>query len=357
MEPERDDTDGQALVCLLFGTLEQNVGWTTAQELSTAPTVGMLTNIKVEFRGEDGTETDSLDIPAVIAWVEEADDGDLVYLYGGPTLPDADDLAILDAGDWERLEPDTATKAIEVIDGAPPAAGFHNVLLFIGDPNDVDEDGKAHFDVWNRPLIPDDPFLPIFGERLPIDLFDCTEYEDEGPDESDEDADGEFDEDLDEDIDDDELSIELEDLEPPVFPDPWDGGNPSDGYPALVIYTAITGLGEAGVAFWIPRLDGADGFDLTAAGWEKLDADAFDVEEFRASERINLATRTNLVTSQDEDGFWYLSEAVIDDAASVSPDQYELLPPAIADQCRFASELGSLENIVESWREDDPPQA
>jgi hypothetical protein len=355
MQPEREDSNGQTLVCLLFGTAEANVGWTTAQELSSAPTIGMLTNIKVELRGEDGAETDGLNIPAVIAWIEEADDGDLVYLYGGPALPDEEDLAILDAGDWERLEADTASRAIEVIDGAPPAAAFHNVILVIGDPSDLDEEGKPHFDVWNRPLIPDDPFLPVYGERLPIDLFDCTDYEYEGPDDADEDGDDDFDEDVD---DEDELNLELDlDEEPPVFPDPWEGGNPSDGYPALVIYTALTGLGEASIAFWIPRLDGADGFDLTAAGWEKLNEETFDFGVFRASERIDLAMRTHLVTLQDEEGFWYLSEAVIDDAESVSEDQYELLPPAIADQCRFASELTSLENIVETWRDDDPPQA
>jgi hypothetical protein len=303
--------------------------------------LGQRTQFDFHASFPDG-RSDVTELVTQVVYVEEEEDGtEVSYLFGGEEIPDSDLQARFEAAFWTRMSDDEARDVLEIVAVTPPVAAIHDVLLLVGDPTARDEDGNlVPVEAWNFYLNPDDPRLPMFGQRLQFDLLNWIPDED---DEEDEDLD-----DLDEDVDSEEND--------PVIPqdiDVWVPSSAAEGATALVVYCSIVDVGEAQVSFWVSSLGDIDGFDLMAAGWEKLGPDTFDPVEFRAAERIDLALRTHLEIRMDPYGEVYLTDFEIQDAVNVSEDQYALLPPSMIEACRAARELLDVDDIVRDWGDSD----
>lgn len=349
-------------LCVAFGNAAHPAVWASTLDVENVPGLGMRTQVHLTLsNGEDdpdeGVEVDEDDDSVLIAEVAHLDvneDGTPVaYLYASDDLPSETTISLLEQADWVRLNDDVARGVLAIVEASPPAAATHDVLLVLGDPDP--SEGPAAVEAWSRSFHPDDPRVPMFGDRLLIDPLDAMgDYTDLNdsylditleigvPDDDNADSD-----ESDTDSDDEEVVAynRLIDLDEP--------GSLDDGFPGLVFYAAKVDAGEAQVGFWLPRPEGINGFELLAAGWQRMNADEFDPVEFRLSERINLATRTVIRVEEDEDGDIRLADYEIDDAETVEDDQLELLPPALSEHCRASREFTDIESIIDSWRNPD----
>lgn len=318
-------------LCVAFGTVDEPAVWAAIIDDDWEPAVGMRAEFHVKANADD--VDDLFEIVAQVMYISEVEDGSaVVYLFGGEDLPDESMTDRLEANSWTQLESDEAHSVMEVVSAAPPTAAAHDVLLVVGDPFSQPDGSPVAFQAWNRMIAPEDPLLPMFGQRLVVDLLDSVS-----------------DDALEPDLRDDGDSVPFRVVIPV---DPWTPGNASDGVNTVVVYCAVVDAGVAQVVFWAPSLEAIDGFDLLAAGWEMLTEEDFDPLDFKLAERIELALKTELQIELDEDGEPYLTDFQIRDAAEVSPDLYDLLPPGLAEQCRFAAEMTEADDVLARWRDE-----
>lgn len=324
-------------LCVAFGSRERAVVWAGSYQTEFAPTPGQSTEIHLHSQ-PDARDEDPESIFAEVVHAETEDDGTtIVFLYAGEQLPDDHICMLLEASQWVPMNAVQARDVMEIVDAAPPMAHTHDVLLVVGDLEAKDEDGNPTFESWNRAIIPDDPVIPMFGERLYVDVLDALPSDDE-EDESD---------DEDEDLSDSPTLVGLQ-----MIANEDDTGSAATGLPAVVFYAAKVDPGEAQVGFWVSSLGDVSGFDLVAAGWQKMTPDIFDPIEFRLGERVDLARRTRIDSDVDDDGQLFLKDFELRDAARVEESQYELLPSALVNHCKAAKEMLGIDDIVSGWLDE-----
>lgn len=323
-----------AKLCVAFGSLENPSAWASEIPDDWTPVIGMRTQFNMHVEQENG-ERDDYEIIGQVVYTEAEEDGStLAFIYGGEKEPEVVIQLLLEANGWVRLEDSEAHEIIQIVQIAPPSATMHDVLVLVGDMETKDEDGNLVFDVWTRLFEPEDPLLPMFGQRLFIDMVNSV---------ADEEA---------ERILDAKGNVDVADL----------NATPTleTGVPGLVIYCAIVSPGIAQMAFWVKSLGDIDGYTMLANGWEKLEEDDIDNNgDFRLMERLDLALRTRLDLKADEEGYPYLDDFSIDNAEEIPESSYDILPPMIVEYCKFAKELKTVENVdglIAGWEEKEKPE-
>lgn len=329
-------------LCVVFGSKHRAVVWAGTYETDNPPSPGQSTEIHLHAQRDMRDEYPESILTEVVH-SEISDEGTaLLFLYAGEELPDAHVTDLLEASQWIPMSEDQAQDIMDVVDSAPPMAYTHDVLLVVGSSEEKDETGSPVLEAWNRSIAADDPLIPMFGERLFVDVLDAFVEEDiEDMDEEDDVLDESESESSEGGL---ILSLEMEANENNV-------GSGQGGLPAVVVYAAKVDPGEAQVAFWVSSLGDITGFDLVAAGWEKMTPETFDSRDFRLSERVDLARRTRIYTDLDEDGEYMLADYELENAGGVLESQYELLPSALVEHCVAAKEMLRLDDIVSGWVE------
>lgn len=341
------------MLCVAFGSKTHPAAWASSLDVEELPSIGMRTQLFLHSRAEStenletsAEEDDSSYVVAEVAHVGVDDDGvPVAYLFASSDLPDDETIGYLEQGHWVRLGDDAARGILTILESSPPAAATHEVMLVLGD---VAPDGDpSKVEAWTKCFLPDDPRIPMFGDRMLLDPLDALgEYED-SEDEDSADADG-------------GETPDKESAEGTPY-NRWldleQQGSDDEGYPALVFFAAKVDAGEAQVAFWIPKPGTLNGFDLLAAGWQQMSVEEFDPIEFRVVERVDLASRTVIrVQENSDESLGLLVDYEVDNAASVRDDQLELLPPVLAEHCLASRELGDIDAIIESWRDGEEPK-
>lgn len=332
-------------LCLVFGSRDRAVVWAGSYETEEPPLTGQSTEVHLHTQPDMGEpEPDSIIAEVVHSEISEEGQA-VVFLFAGEELPDERITTLLEALRWVPMSDSQAQDVMEIVEAAPPMARVHDVLLVVGDMDRVDADGNPDVEAWNRTISADDPVIPMFGERLYVDVLDAIPLYDEEDFYSDE---AEEDEDLAE----DDESIDPEDIELLLEADESNVGSAANGLPAVVFYSAKVDPGEAQVGFWVSSLGDVTGFDLVAAGWEKMTPDTFDPVEFRLAERVDLSRRTNIDTDFDDEGQIILNDYEVENAAQVTESQYELMPSALVNHCRAAKEMLGIDDIVSGWADE-----
>jgi hypothetical protein len=311
-----------ATMCLAFGTIDTPEVWIASMPVDWSPELGG--RAELEFRDGDNEHICD-DVVGQVIFIDTQDDGTpIAFVFVGEELPDEDTQDCLDAGSFIRMDEDQAREVLTIVMTAPPVSAVHDLLLIVGDPMATVEDGQSQFQLWQRVVDVADPIVPMFGERMHIKVLDCPNT---GSD-----------------AEDDGNAV----ARPTIV-----GTSEHEADAEVTIaYAAQVEVGIAQIAFWVPSLGDIDGFALMASGWAKINDDDID-DDFRLSERILLAQRTTLDVRYDEDGDPFLHDFAVRDAEEVTEDQYPLLPPGLAEHCRFARELVQADDIVASWSEDN----
>lgn len=313
-------------MAVVFGTPGNAVGWATQHQSDEVPLLGVRAAFRVT--SEDNEETPG-EILAQVMFSDFVDEGTvLAYLYGGPALPSGEFVSWLEAASWTPMDQEDVEEVLGVCSAAPPLAAVHSVLLLAGEPEGED------FQAWSRVVSPRDPVLPVFGQRMLIDSVEGMGQDEDidvtAPDSSGEQAE----------------------------PDPLDVGSMAEGLPAITVFSGLASPGYAEIVFWTSGLGDVGGFDLMAAGWQQLSVpEQFDPVAFRAKQRINLALATRLVWREEEDGQEYLHDLEMDDPEKVSPEDYDLLPPALASYCLARKEIADLPDRLAEWEQDPGTEA
>lgn len=319
----------EVTLCVAYGSVENPEVWvgSYSADEERLPFLGMRTHVQLAPPEDDEEEYfgDST-VVAEVTFADFEDEEPVAYLYGGEELPGEELREKFEAALWMRLSTQDARYVLELVELAPPAAAIHEVLIVVGDVDVLDEAGNPAFQAWGSTLIPGDPTIPMFGDRIRMDIF-TRASDDENEDDFDDEA-----------LEDNELEIEVIDLNEPA--------SLERGFPALVVYSAKVEVGVAQLAVWVPSLGEVSGFDMIAAGWELMAPEELD---FRLDERIKLAQRTRLDIGIDDEGDAILTDYEILDAAEVREDQYELLPPVLVEHCQTAREMSNLDSIVAKW--------
>lgn len=324
-------------LCVAFGSRNRAVVWAGTYETEFAPTPGQSTEIHLHDPADERDEGPE-SIMAEVVYSEIEDNGTtVVFLYAGEELPNEHVSSLFEASQWVPMSEAQARDIMEIVDAAPPMAHTHDVLLVAGDLDARDEDGNPTFEAWNREIAADDPVIPMFGERLYVDVLDALPFDED-------EADGDIEDEIDEG---DESPVGMR-----MVADENNVGSAADGLPAVVFYAAKVDHGEAQVGFWVSSLADISGFDLVAAGWQKMTPETFDPVEFRLAERVDLARRTRIDTDVDSEGQYFLKDYELLNAAQVEESQYELLPSALANHCRAAREMLGINEIVSGWADE-----
>lgn len=323
-------------LCVAFGDLEHPSAWVSEVPEEMVPLLGMRTQLRMHVENAEGEDDDYEIVGQVVYMEDDEEDGStLAFIYGGEEEPEEIIQLILETNGWVRLDDEEAFGIMEIVQVAPPTAALHDVLLIAGDLNKLDENGEPVFEVWNRIFEPEDPILPMFGQRVRIDILNSIK---------------------DETVEEDVLGepgepYEVVDLDAP--------GTLEDGVPGLVIHSARSEPGIAQMAFWVKSLDSFDRLSMIASDWEKIDiSDIDDDGSFKLLTRIDLALRTHLELRYDEEGFPYLYDFFIDKAEEVPEEDYEILPNMLIDHCKFAKEMAGVENVenmIAGWDDTKPP--
>lgn len=327
-------------LCLVFGSRERAVVWAGSYETDQPPMAGQSTEIHLHTQ-PDMEDPEPETIVAEVVHSEVSEEGEtVVFLYAGEDMPDDRIVSLLSGLRWLPMDHDQAQDVMEIVAAAPPMARLHDVLLIVGELDGVDEEGNPSIEAWNRTISADDPVIPMFGERMYVDVIDAIPLDEEYflSEEDDEDE--------------EEESLDSEGVVFMPAANEENVGSAADGLPAVVFYAAKVDPGEAQVGFWVSSLGDITGFDLVAAGWEKMTPDTFDPVEFRLSERVDLSRRTRIDTDFDEEGQIVLNDFDVKDAAYVTESQYALLPSALVNHCRAAKEMLSIDDIVSGWADE-----
>jgi hypothetical protein len=323
-------------LCICFGTSENPLGVSLTIRRHDDDILRLGSITKFNLTDDEGPEP----VLAEVMYNGLDDDGDPIsFLYAGPELPDAETLAMFDDAEWNRMSDEEAQDILDnIIAHAAPNASLHEAILFAGDPSGGD---PAHpMQAWRRVFSPDDPLIPMFGQRIVMDPLDAVGDDDE--------------EDLD---DEEELTPDEEaQLDYELEVDPTRVGtlyHDENLLPVAIIYAAKVAPGEAQVAMWTKSLQPVSGFDLVAAGWEMLDLTSEELIEFNVTERIRLALSTHIDVAYDEEDVPYLVDFDIDNAENITDKQIEFLPAILREQVFAARELDHIDDFIDSWKTGD----
>lgn len=325
----------KALISILFGTREGKVGWVSEEEIASLPAIGMPVSLDL---GPEGT--DPLEGQVYRAWKDEDGEPWGMVIYGGTSIPDLEFQESIESAGWERLTAEALKILGDAIDETPVLAATHEVVLIVGDPADID--GLKTF---QRILNPYDPALPLFSQRLRLEIakdLDEVEYE-----EAEREDDGLTDEEWHvlRERDTKEINEELADISL------VDGVH--KGVPSVTIYSAIVRNGVGRIAFWTPSLGKLEPGNLVANGWDQLRVpQQFDPEEFRLLERVELAKQTAVTLEITEYGTTRIKDWTMEEPLLVTEDQYPLLPGMLIEHVRAAGEFTRIDSYMEEWSKD-----
>jgi hypothetical protein len=322
---------------VVFGVPGGLKGWAVQKESEEPPLLGYRATFRlmpgeasseINHVGPDDYDYDEGEdevVAQVLFTCEVGSKGDhLAYLYGGQDVPEEYFADRLTNAGWEEIASEDALEIYTVCSQMPPMAGYHNVLLLVGDPE------SEKFQAWSRSTPPDSPFLPIFGQRV---LFDVIENLD---------------------LDDDTHSHRKD--EPCNCPVNNNTdiraleGNMKEGLPSIVLYSETVGPGIADVIFWTKGLGDVDGIDMISKGWEMVATpDEFNPAEFEIKRRVEYAHRIKFEMKEDEEGDQYIDNYYIEDFKSIPVADYEYITSDIIQRGLATLDLDNIESELAKW--------
>ena len=351
-------------LCVSFGYGEDAEVWAASITAERLLQLGEAANINLSSDNDE-----IFVIESEIVFVGETDEGNH-YAIAASEDPIADEnfREALLFSEWTLLSGEDALEVSTLIESSPPVAALHDLLLIVGDYKSKDEFGYPDkIQVWHRVIEPSDVSLPLFGEKfLSHVVLSNGEIEDEYGEEDGENLVLEEGVELSE-IFTADFEVSLEEYanageEPMIYIEETqvelsEEGTPENGYPVLAFYTAKTDYGMASIGVWAPNIEPYTEFDLIADGWEQLGPELFNALEFRLEERIDLASKTNLVLYYDEDGSRFVSQYALTHPEEVTEDQFDLIPLALQDFAEnvksMKSELEDIDSVVGEWLSKD----
>lgn len=279
----------KSVISMVFGTLGQRVGWVAEEDMPALPVAGMA--VAIRAAGHPGVAYGQV----YRFWPGGDDAPSGVLIYGGPDVPDdAFQLGLEEAG-WQRLSDEAMESLSQAIDDTPTLAAVHEAYIVAGDPRSPD------VAVLRRRLVPPDPSLPLFGQRLRLG----------GPEDAPE-ADSQI--------------------------------------GAVCVYSGLIEPGVARVFLWMPDLGPLEPEVMVANEWQILGIpEDFDPEEFRLADRVRLALATSITFQTTRTGTQQVQDWSVSESEPVTEADYELLPLLLAENQRAAGELADLDRIVARW--------
>lgn len=350
-------------LCVSFGYGPDAEVWAASITTERLLQLGEAANISLASEDEE-----VYTIESEIIFVGETDEGNnyAVATSDEPVSEESFREALI-FSEWTLLSGEDALEVSALVDSSPPVAALHDLLLVVGDYKSKDKFGYPDkIEVWHRVIEPDDVSVPLFGEKFlshivlsngEVDYEDTEEREDlileDGADLT-EIFQGELEVDFDTypEID-EEPVVYLEEPQVELTAE----GTPEEGYPVLSFYTAKTGYGVANIGVWAPSIEPYTDFDLIADGWEQLGPELFNALEFRLEERIDLASKTNLVLYYDEDGNRFINQYELTHPEDVTENQFDLIPIALQDFVEDVKamkvDLENIDSVVGEWLSSD----
>jgi hypothetical protein len=353
---------------LAFGYGEQAEVWGSSVELERLFRLGEKTQIVLrDSSGDDSEQVVTIDCE--VGHIDYTDSGEpYVFIYHEDLINDLYS-ELLEAANWERMSEEDEDSILDVLDYAPPVAALHDLILVVGDYEIVDKEGyPSGVKVWHRVIEPDDPSVPVFGEKFysHVILANGDNWEDEAFEEDAEDPEPTEEQlqQIAELLNAPEM-LELKDREEPTELEPEiemlmvsetidleSGGTPEDGYPVLTFYTAKVGYGEANIGVWCRSVEPYTELDMIADGWQLLPKESLNLEDFRLKERVELALNTFVTMVEDETGTRFIERYEIVDPSLVTEEQFALIPPALQEMSSGIQELDKDFENIDSYLND-----
>jgi len=314
----------RTVISLVFGPLHAPTGWAGEEDLPVLPMVGQ--TLVIDF--------DNVPVPSVRGqifrtWEDPDLDTASVLIYAGHQPPADGTADALTGSGWQQLSNDTVTHLARVVEETPVIAAVHEVVLAVGGST------PATTSVYRRTLNPDDPVLPLLGQRLLVDVLENNELDEDDPE-----------------FDDDEYLAKINDHLRGV-------GSPrvsEFGLPVLTVHTSELQKGSARILMWTPHLGDVPEGALLDTGWVKTSPEDRCLDpDFRLARRVNLAMRTELTLQENDYSSVSLGDWYINDPSDVTEEDKELLPVLLWEQTVAAQEIGSLDEIVAGWSEPPAP--
>lgn len=362
---------------LAFGYGDQAEVWGSSVELERVFKLGEKTQIILRDTSDEEFER-VVTIDCEVAHIDYTDSGEpYIFIYHEDFISD-EYSELLEAANWERMAEEDEDSILEVLEYAPPVAALHDLILVVGDYESVDADGYPNeVKVWHRVIEPDDPSVPVFGEKFhshvvlskaESDFNETPISNEEDPEPTEEQINK-----IHELLNTPEM-LELKSKGEPTGLEPEielllgsetidleSAGTPEDGYPVLAFYTAKVDYGEANVGVWCRSIDPYTELDMIADGWKLLPKEALNLDDFRLKERMELALNTFVTMVEDEKGTRFIERYEIIDPSLVTEEKFPLIPPALQEMSVGIQELDrDFENIssyIDDWsleiREDD----
>lgn len=324
----------------------------------------------IEFDPDDADDadtydTDAIDLAALIGendefdtyglgWPDEDDDDDdgfihahqiaSVLVYGGLDVPTPEQEELLYETGWIPVDSELTGTLAGLISEIPPIAVVHESVLAVGDP-----DNHNSITMYATTGMPDDPSVPLFGERARLPLTD-------GP--------------LDDDYDD--FSDDMTDEE---YRDAWIAREDklmeaidreiatetprnirTEGFPVITLGSWMVEPGLARVLYWTPTLGDVTPQDLLDAQWEiQTIPDAVDPTASDFATMVRLAKRTRLRFEPSIMTYLRPRDWTITNADTLTDTELTYLPSELVDHVLTGREMESLDTIIDSWANELKP--
>jgi hypothetical protein len=322
----------RALISILFGVRDNKIGWVSEEEILVLPAIGMPVSLNL------GSEYDEpVEGQVYRAWKDEDGEPGGMLIYGGTRIPDTRFQELMEIAGWEQLTDEALQILGSAVDETPVLAATHEVVLVIGDPAEIDS-----LQTFQRTLNPYDPALPLFSQRLRLEIAQDLEEDEynEVEEADDELTDAEWDM---------RRIQETAEINKELLNTALIDGI-TKGIPAVTIYSAIISNGVGRIAFWTPNLGRLAPENLVANGWEQLLVpQQFDPEDFRLRERVGLARQTAVTFEITDYGTARIKDWTMNDPLAVTEDQYPLLPEILVEHVKAAGEFTNIDTYLEEW--------
>ena len=315
----------KTVISLVFGPLHNPVGWAGEEDLPAVPMVGQ--TLIIDF---DNVPVPSIRGQIYRTWEDPELETASVLIYAGHQPPPEGTPDALSGSGWQQLSDETATHLARVVEETPVIAAIHEVVLAVGKKD------EASMRVYRRTLNPEDPVLPLLGQRLLVDVLESNELDENDPG-----------------FDDDEyLKIINAHLDGEGSPSVSDFG-----LPVLTVHASELQKGSARILMWTPDLGDVSESVLLDTGWSKTSPDDRCLDpDFKLSRRINLAMRTELTLKENEYSSVSLGDWFISNPGDITDEDKELMPVLLWEQTLAAQEIGSLNEIIAGWDDSSPPE-
>jgi hypothetical protein len=314
----------KAVISIIFGERENSIGWIAEEDLPELPLIGMPVIIQIDeaspaFEGQVYRAWESDE--------EEQTNGGML-IYGGADLPDHEFMEKFELAGWELLGEDALQVLSAAIEHTPALAATHEVLLLVGERGQ-----ETKFAAFQRQIIPYDPALPLFGQRMRLEISSVRKiFEFESKEQWQE-----------------HREIEVVEVESELaLPQSIDGIN--NGLPAIVIFSSLIRNGVGKVVFWCPNFGNLHPEHLLAHGWETVSS--FEAGEFKTEERIELALDTKLNFVMNDYGTAEMDDWQIQNPLNVPETSYELLPKLLLEYVKASKEFENIDSILQEWAKD-----